>query len=98
MILEVVFQSSISGLVVGFETTSLMEVDFGTLQKVSGEDVDPYLGDYIVTPTVNGFTLPTQQKLMTNDLTINKIPYYQVGNNSGGTTVYIGSTKEISIR
>lgn len=57
------------------------------------EDVSPYEGDYEVTPKVNEQVLPTAQKFMTNDVTINGIPIYRVTNNSGGTTIYIA--KEI---
>lgn len=50
-----------------------------------------YDGDYEVTPKVIGQTLPTKDKHMTDDMTIKAIPYFSVGNNSGGDTVYIGS-------
>ena len=56
---------------------------------------EQYMGDYEVTPTVDGFTLPTRRKLMTRDLTIKEIPYYDVSNTSGGSTVYIGEEIEI---
>jgi hypothetical protein len=56
---------------------------------------EQYEGDYEVVPTVDGFTLPTRRKLMTQDLTIKEIPYYDVSNTSGGSTVYIGEEIEI---
>ena len=51
---------------------------------------EPYEGEYIITPTVDGQTMATKNKLMTNDVTIEAIPYAEVTNNSGGTTVSIG--------
>ena len=50
----------------------------------------PYEGAYEVTPTVEGFTLPTARKVMSKDLTVNRIPYYEM-DNTAGTTVFIGS-------
>lgn len=49
-----------------------------------------YDGPYEVTPAVDKQIMPTDQKLMTDDMTINAIPYYDVSNTSGGSTVYIG--------
>lgn len=57
------------------------------------KDVPQYEGGYEVTPKVSEQTLPTAKKLMSEDLTIKEIPYFEVGNNSGGDTVYIA--KEI---
>lgn len=57
------------------------------------KDVPLYEGDYEVTPKVSEQTLPTAEKLMSEDVTIKEIPYFEVGNNSGGDTVYIA--KEI---
>ncbi len=51
---------------------------------------DPYMGAYEVTPTVEGFTLPTARKVMSEDLTVKRIPYYEM-DNTAGTTVFIGS-------
>lgn len=49
----------------------------------------PYEGPYAVTPKVDAQTLPTADKLMRENVTVNKIPYFVVGNTSGGETVYI---------
>lgn len=56
----------------------------------------PYEGAYEVTPTVEGFTLPTAKKVMNEDLTVKEIPFFNVGNTSGGSTVYIGAEIELS--
>lgn len=62
-----------------------------TLQK----EADPYTGAYEITPAVESQTLPTAQKLMTQDMQIKAIPYFETSNNSDGKTVYIGSEVEI---
>lgn len=51
----------------------------------------PYEGDYIVTPSVSEQTMATKSKVMKDDVTIRAIPFYNVSNQSGGTTAYIGS-------
>lgn len=40
----------------------------------------PYLGDYEIIPYKDDIVLETQNKYMTEDLTIKEIPYAQVGN------------------
>lgn len=54
---------------------------------------DPYEGDYAVTPKVNSQKMLTKGKMMVDDVTIHPIPFFDVSNTSGGTTVYIA--KEI---
>jgi len=61
----------------------------GVLSKPVGY-VD-YNGDYEVLPMVEAQMLHTKDKHMTDDVIIKAIPYFNVGNNAGGTTVYIGS-------
>ena len=58
--------------------------------KWKAQELPAYEGEYEVTPKVNEQTLPTSQKLLKENLVVEKIPYYEVGNNSGGTTVTIG--------
>lgn len=71
-----------------------VDVSFSDLQKIAEyKDVDPFTGDYEVTPKVDAQTIPTAQKFMAEDMVIKAIPYYDVSNTSGGTTVYIA--KEI---
>lgn len=55
------------------------------------KDVPLYEGEYEVTPKVEEQTLPTAMTLLKEDVTIKSIPYFDVSNNSGGSTVYIGS-------
>lgn len=55
------------------------------------EDVPLYEGVYDVTPKVSKQTLPTANTFLSKDVTVAKIPYFEVTNNSGGDTVYIGN-------
>lgn len=49
-----------------------------------------YEGDYIVTPKAyTDQVLPTAQKSMHDDITVLKVPKYDVDNPYGGTTVSI---------
>lgn len=58
------------------------------------EGLSIYDRAYEVTPKVECQSLETNQKFMTDDVTINAIPIYEVSNNAGGQTVYIGKELE----
>lgn len=73
-----------------FETNDLIfSAVFGEFIKVY-DDVPLYDGEYEVTPRVNEQTLPTAQRFLARDVKIEKIPYFEVSNSSGGKTVSIG--------
>lgn len=56
-----------------------------------------YGGTYTVVPLADAQTvLETAEKLLLEDITVTKIPYHEVSNNEGGSTVYIGSEVEIN--
>lgn len=57
----------------------------------SGGSYPKYEGDYEVTPSMSeDITLETANKLMQDDVTVLKVPRYDVANEAGGTTVIIG--------
>lgn len=91
--LDVTFSELARSLDVDFSEQSMMIAPvFGEYQKVTeylGED--PYAGDYIVTPKVVEQTIPTKDKYMLENMEVKQIPFFDVGNNSGGRTIYIGS-------
>lgn len=58
--------------------------------QVYTQNVDEYTGDYDVTPKAIAQVLETKQKLMTDDVRIRKIPFHEVSNPHGGTTITIG--------
>lgn len=62
-----------------------------TVEKAAFVGGINYEGSYEVTPTVDGETLKTAQTFLEKDIKINKIPYFEVNNNSGGNTVYIAN-------
>ena len=95
MIVKVKFAESDQRLAVKFsDTDQKFMANFGTIQTVT-EYVggEPYGGDYQITPAVDAQTMPTKGKVMTDDVTVQAIPFFNVSNNSGGSTVYIA--KEI---
>lgn len=49
-----------------------------------------YEGEYELTPIWEDVTLETKQKSMSDNVTIQAIPYAEVDNPSGGVTVIIG--------
>lgn len=53
------------------------------------EDIPEYEGVYDITPKVVEQRMETKDKLMRDDVTIKSIPFFNVSNTSGGTTVYI---------
>jgi hypothetical protein len=75
-----------------------IDIDVNPLQEIGVEqdvviNVLPapvYEGKYEVTPKFVAQTLPTADRLLAKDVIIEEIPYAEVSNNSGGTTVTIG--------
>lgn len=64
---------------------------FGAQYGVASE-VPIYDGIYRVRPDTEAEqTLATAQKQLLDDIVVEKIPFFEVSNNSGGNTVYIGS-------
>ena len=49
-----------------------------------------YSGPYDIPPLFSAQVLPTAKRLMHQDLTIKKIPQYEVANDSSGYTLIIG--------
>lgn len=52
---------------------------------------EEYTESYEITPGVERQTLPTEKKLMKQDLIVKEIPYYAVSNNFGQTIIIGGS-------
>lgn len=60
-----------------------------TLDIGSGGRLPNYEGDYTVIPKVYEQTLATKNKSMTDDVTVEAVPYAEVSNPSGGKTANI---------
>lgn len=57
----------------------------------SGGSFPKYEGEYEVIPSLSeDIKLATAKKVMTDDVTVKKLPRYDVANEAGGTTVYLG--------
>ena len=53
-------------------------------------DAPDYEGSYVVTPKAHSETvLPTNNRVMRDDVTVLRVPYYETSNPSGGYTAYI---------
>nr|DAJ71669.1 MAG TPA: hypothetical protein [Caudoviricetes sp.] len=60
--------------------------------QAGGEAISVYEGAYEVTPRVNGpVVLPTKDKRMNDDVTVNAIPVSETDNEAGGVTLTIGA-------
>lgn len=54
------------------------------------ETFEWFSGEYRVVPAVASKVLRTKDKLMADDVTVESIPYYEVSNPQGGSTIMIG--------
>ena len=60
--------------------------------------VELYEGAYTVHSAVHeAQELPTANKHLVKNITVEKIPYYETSNLSDGITVYIGDEREVAI-
>ena len=57
----------------------------------TAQDIPTYTGEYSATPKVEEETvLQTEGRKMIKDVTVRKIPQYEVSNQAGGETLIIG--------
>jgi len=71
----------------------ILELDLDTDQTIVVNRItgDVYDGSYLVTPLAKDeVVLKTYGKVMRDDVTVKKVPYFETSNESGGYTVYIG--------
>ena len=94
MLINVVFRETNQQLDIRFgQTNQRIPIKFNNVQTVVERiavDVENYEGSYVVTPKVEAQVIPTANKFLSNDMTVKSIPYYEVSNTSGGSTVFIG--------
>lgn len=70
----------------------------GTLSARSVIGADIYDGEYTVHSEAHEVqTLPTANKHLIKNITVEKIPYYETSNLSDGITIYIGDVREVEI-
>lgn len=76
---------SISGSISGESALS------GTLSVATGGDYEMYSGEYEVIPSTNSEqVLKTASKLLSRDVVVAKVPYFETSNDLNGKTAYIG--------
>lgn len=69
-----------------------VKIDFDVSVEIGkGGKLPDYEGDYEVTPRLVEQVLPTKDKSMLDDVTVNPIGVDRVSNPSGGKTVTIGA-------
>lgn len=59
-------------------------------EKVVADPIETYTGEYTITPKVTEQEFDTRNKKMKSDLVVEEIPFYEVSNQSNGSTVIIG--------
>lgn len=91
MTTEIEIQEQIITISVPAVSGSSFAPDFGTVQRIQlePEDYPVYRGAYTVTPKEDAQTLATKNTIMTDNVTVKAIPYYETSN-ADGETVYIG--------
>lgn len=70
------------------ESKEVLKVKF--VEGGSGVTLPFYDGEYTIIPKTKDIILPTKSKAMKNDVTIKQIPYKEVQNEGGGSTITIG--------
>lgn len=73
-----------------FELQPRQKLEVSLNVSVSAVSGAAYEGPYTLDPDFDGVTLPTKNKTMGADVTVNPIAVARVGNSAGGTTIYIG--------
>lgn len=73
-------------------TTVMVIVEAASVRAGSGEE---YKGPYDVKPQLeNAVVIQTKNKLMLDDVTVSKIPTYEVSNTAGGITFILGEMQD----
>ena len=67
-----------------------MDGEAGKVIKVTEHDLPVYTGATVIDPDFVGTTLPTANKVLVSNVTVNPIQVESVSNPAGGRTVYIG--------
>ena len=92
---KLLFDPPISSAVLECYKTQISEYEWRLNVAAENDDTDPdeperYSGSYEVTPKAHQTqTLDTSGKVLSEDLVIHEVPYYQTSNSSGGVTSYI---------
>lgn len=78
--------------------TAISATLHGTLSAQSVIGAELYEGAYTVHSAAHeAQELPTANKHLVKNITVEKIPYYETSNLSDGITIYIGDEREVEI-
>lgn len=78
------------GLSMKFSSKETFHPKFSTVVTVESDEREVYKGEYSIRPSVEEQKMSTKNKVMANDVTIEKIPFYSVSNEQNGETIIIG--------
>lgn len=81
---------------IGAAAPAAVAVGVSPVQIVEHQNL--YTGEYTITPDITPVVLPTRDKLMTDDVTVRKIPLWEIGNPQGGKTILIGGEKYYGVQ
>ncbi len=71
------------------DETIKLKVPVTVVREASPDDI--FQGDYEVTPkTMSEVVLPTKTKIMKDNVTVHKMPQFEVSNEAGGYTLILG--------
>lgn len=77
---------------VGAELTAKAIIQALGYVPANENDIPPaYTGAYSVVPDTTEQILPTAGRITTDNIHVQSIPFYEVSNEQGGVSVYIGS-------
>lgn len=76
---------------IGAAAPAAVAVGVSPVQIVEHQNL--YTGGYTITPDITPVVLPTRDKLMAEDVTVRKIPLWEISNPQGGKTILIGGEK-----
>ena len=72
----------------GFSGESGFDISFS--EAFTPSAISPYEGDYEAIPRVTAQSLPTRDRWLSRDVTVQAIPYHEVENTERGMTAIIG--------
>ena len=88
MKIQVGFHETRAKFSLGFDDSSEFEIGFE--EGFGKSQADPYTGIYDIVPRVTAQSLPTRNRWLNRDVTVQAIPYHEVENTERGTTAIIG--------
>lgn len=88
--IDVSITDSTNNVEIGIDDSNYVDITVEEGGSGGGGRLPNYTGDYSVTPKTSQVVLPTKDKSMLDDVTVFQIPFKEMPNVGGGTTVTIG--------